>query len=500
MRAPREFGLPTTDEPRTDPTVPRAVYWSRWIVARVIDVLVRIVLVSLPPRRHAPSAHWLRSGSVPGCNSHVAIMRGESCVRRVVGVLVAVGLAASAVTSAGGASAATSTSPYVVVIREGADPGAIARSVGSTPTFVYRTAINGFAANLTSAQKNQLAKSSPVLSVTADDVIGLNEPALPTPVPPQPAQVVPPGIRRIGALASPTAAIDGVDTRVNLDVAVMDTGIDIDHPDLNVVGGVDCGAGKGYDDGNGHGTHVAGTLGAIDNDIGVVGVAPGVRLWAVRVFNKSALSSTSKIICGIDWITAHSDVIHLVNYSGGGRGFDDGSCGTTVNGAGNSGPLHAAFCDSVEHGVTYVVSAMNSSTDAANYAPASFDEVITVSAYADWDGLPGGLGAQQPCWVKSNFAFPDDVFAFFSNYGADVDLTAPGVCVLSTWPGGGYAYDIGTSMAAPHATGAAALYLANHPGVTSAQVRQALIDNSDPAGVAGDPDATREPVLSAAGL
>ena len=376
----------------------------------------------------------------------------------------------------------------------------MAASVGATPTFVYRTAVNGFAANLTSMQKNELAKSVAVVSIVRDETIPLDDPTAHAAAPSQPTQVVQPGVKRIGALSSPTASIDGVDNRVDLDVAVMDTGVDVDHPDLNVVGGVDCGAGNGYDDGNGHGTHVAGIIGALDNNIGVVGVAPGVRIWSVRVFNKSAFASTSRIICGVDWVTAHSDVIHLVNYSGGGKGFDDGACGATGNGGSQSGPLHAAFCDSVAHGVTWVVSAMNSASDASTAVPAAFDEVITVSAFADWDGLSGGLGVQQPCGWKTAYSFPDDTFAFFSNYGPDVDLTAPGVCVLSTWKGGGYETDTGTSMAAPHVTGTAALYLATHIGASPAQVRLALLDRADAAGIAADPDVPPNPVINAAGL
>ena len=123
--------------------------------------------------------------------------------------------------------------------------------------------------------------------------------------------------------------------------------------------------------------------------------------------------------------------------------------------------------------------------------PAAYDEVITVSALADFNGLPGG-GAAATCRTDV-----DDTFADFSNYGADVDIIAPGVCINSTWKGGGYNTISGTSMASPHVAGGAALYKANNPGATPAQVRTALRSagttdwsNSD------DPDGIKEPLLN----
>jgi subtilisin family serine protease len=141
--------------------------------------------------------------------------------------------------------------------------------------------------------------------------------------------------------------------------------------------------------------------------------------------------------------------------------------------------------------VTYVVAAGNSAADANNFRPATYEEVITVSALADFDGKSGGLGAPT-CRTDV-----DDTFANFSNYGSDVDIIAPGVCILSTWNDGGYNTISGTSMASPHVAGAAALYKANNPGATPLQVKQALINagttdwnNSD------DPDGIKEPLLN----
>ena len=158
----------------------------------------------------------------------------------------------------------------------------------------------------------------------------------------------------------------------------------------------------------------------------------------------------------------------------------EGSC--------TDGGMHEAICNSVDAGVTYTVSAGNAAADAALFAPAAYDEVITVSAITDFDGEPGG-SAPPSCAYGI-----DDTFAGFSNFGDDVDLAAPGVCVLSTWRNGDYRSISGTSMAAPHVAGAAALYLSTHPGTSPADVHAALAA----AGTfdwTGDPDGTQEPLL-----
>jgi subtilisin family serine protease len=274
---------------------------------------------------------------------------------------------------------------------------------------------------------------------------------------------------------------------VDVDIAVIDTGIDVHHPDLNVVGGVNCSTGTSYDDANGHGTHVAGIAAAQDNGIGVVGVAPGARLWAVRVLDASGSGGWSSVICGIDWVTAHASEIEVANMSLAGPGTQ-GSC--------DDGALREAICKSVESGVTYVVAAGNSSVDVAGQVPASFPEVITVSALADYDGLSGGVG-KVTCEAEGN----DDTLAGFSNYGAGVDLIAPGVCITSTWKGGGYNTVSGTSMASPHVTGAAALYLSDHPGASPATVAAALKAAGNLLwNAAGDRDKRKETLLNVDGL
>jgi subtilisin family serine protease len=279
-------------------------------------------------------------------------------------------------------------------------------------------------------------------------------------------------------------------------VAVIDTGIDLTHPDLaaNIVANTSCVRGKknGNDD-NGHGTHVAGTIAAIQNSSGVVGIAPEAKLVAVKVLNAQGSGTWSSIICGIDWVTANASKynIKVANMSLGGGGSSDNNCGNT-----NGDALHKAICKSRDAGITYVVAAGNDGNNASNFVPAAYDDaVITVSALADSDGKSGGLGA-----ATGNGA--DDTFAGFSNYGSIVDIGAPGVNIYSTWKGGSYNTISGTSMATPHVTGAAALYVKSHPGSSWTQIRDGLkaagealnAGHTDPSGL------HPEPVLLAGGL
>jgi subtilisin family serine protease len=280
----------------------------------------------------------------------------------------------------------------------------------------------------------------------------------------------------------------------------VDSGVDATHPDLNVAGGADCSGNNNgaLRDKHGHGTFVAGTIGAIDNTIGKVGVAPGARIWSVQVFNNNGSITDAALLCAVDWITAHASTIEVANMSLGGRDPATDNCGIAPRKK-DGDPLHAAICASVVAGVTYVVSAGNDSVDTHTITPASYPEVITVSAIADSDGQPGGLGPTEPappCGPNSLPSMSDDTFATFSNFGADVDLAAPGVCVTSTWPGGLYAFSSGTSFSAPLVAGAAALYISTHPGAAPAQVRSALIAAAEPGPITGDPDSYREGIVN----
>jgi subtilisin family serine protease len=315
--------------------------------------------------------------------------------------------------------------------------------------FVYSAAVKGYSATLSAAAVGALRADPQVAAVVPDREVHLD------------AQTLPTGINRVDGERSSTVSGNGSGT-VNVDIAILDTGIDTSHPDLNVVGGVACN-GSGYQDGHGHGTHVAGIAAARDNGIGVVGVAPGARLWAVRVLDVSGSGSWSNVICGVDWVTRNAARIEVANMSLGGSGSEPSGAGCATGDA-----LHDAVCRSVAAGVTYTVAAGNASSNARGFVPAAYDEVITVSSLADFNGRSGG-GAAATCRSDT-----DDTLANSSNYGSDVDLIAPGVCIYSTYLGGGYRTLSGTSMASPHVAGAAALYRATHPGVSPSQVKSAL--------------------------
>ncbi|MFB3789225.1 MAG: S8 family serine peptidase [bacterium] len=285
-------------------------------------------------------------------------------------------------------------------------------------------------------------------------------------------QVIPAGIQRIGAQTTAYPSASPID----IDVAIIDTGIDLDHPDLYVIlnQGI-CTIGKGpapkyaskYDDDNGHGTHVAGIVGALDNDYGVVGVAPGARLWPVKVLDANGSGSLSSVIAGVDWVTRHASDIEVANMS--------------LSSVGYSQILHTAIQACVGAGVVVVVAAGNHGRDVYGWdglymteddiIPAAFPEVMTVSAMADTNGDPGDNG---PNIKMCDSLYKDNSMACFSNFsesvynydsnpvsspGHAIDLIMPGVDIYSTYRDNNYATLSGTSMAAPHAAGLVARYL-----------------------------------------
>jgi subtilisin family serine protease len=365
-----------------------------------------------------------------------------------------------------GRSATDPTNRWIVVLKNGSDAVASAerqaKRIGFRADRTYRHALRGYSATMDRTQVDALSQDPSVALIVADETIHAE------------AQTMPTGISRVNATKSASARIDGLDWRVDADVAIVDTGISRE-PDLNVAGGYSCSTSSptAWGDVYGHGTHVAGTVGAIDNGSGVVGVAPGARLWAVKILDNNGQGLLSWYVCGLDWIAAQRDpndpsrpLFEAVNMSVAKSGRDDANCGAT-----NKDILHAAICRLVASGVTVVAAAGNDSSTASLLVPASYNEVITVSALADSDGKPGGLGGNR-CYSWGTYD-KDDTFADFSNRGSDVDLIAPGKCIWSTVPGG-YKYSSGTSMAAPHVTGAVALLKATRPDLTPAEVREAL--------------------------
>lgn len=340
----------------------------------------------------------------------------------------------------------------------------------------FAQALDGFSASLTNAQVAALKADAAVDYVVPNRIMQMLQSST-TPS----SEVVATGVRRMLAVDLP-----GKGTGIN--VAVLDTGIDSNHPDLEgkVVGGYDCMEGVSYKDGHGHGTHVAGIISALDNDIGVVGVAPQSRLYAVKVLNQYGYGSYDTVICGLDYVATNGirngGPISVANMSLGGFGASDDNCGNT-----NDDPLHQAICRVRNAGVTVVVAAGNWAWDASYFVPAAYDDaVISVSALADSDGLPGGSG-------PTTGYGSDDTFATFSNFGGGVDLAAPGVSILSTYLNGEYVAFSGTSMAAPHVAGAAALYLEQNPGSSWTQIRDALVARGEPAGTGNHKAAASHP-------
>ncbi|WP_336711438.1 S8 family serine peptidase [Arthrobacter sp. USHLN218] len=359
------------------------------------------------------------------------------------------------------ASAAQPVDEYIVVLKDNVDAEAVAhvhdKQYAMTETGTYSHAVPAYSAEMTAAEASDVAVDPSVAYVAPNRIFALAE------------QSVPRSVTRTGADESSAKAGDGSGS-VDVNIAIIDTGIDGSHPDLNVQAGVDCSSGSATDespviDVYGHGTAVAGVAAAKDNDTGVVGMAPGAPLWSVRVMDSAGAISEAALLCAFDWVTATrtdddpDNDIAVANVSIGGGGTDDGDCGSSGD------PMHAAICRSVEAGVTYAVAAGNSGTDFATTVPAAYDEVLTATAIGDFDGKPGGAGSSTCDGEDLTRYAQDDGPATFSNFatssGDDGHTVAgPGVCVQSTAPGG-YGNNHGTSFASPAVAGTVALCLSS---------------------------------------
>lgn len=251
--------------------------------------------------------------------------------------------------------------------------------------------------------------------------------ALGKPVSAQPPQSLPWGVDRIDAeLAWGTATGDVVK------LAVIDTGIQLNHPDLqtNIKGGANFTTAKNYDDDNGHGTHVAGIVGALSNAIGVVGVAPAADLYAVKVLDRNGSGYLSWVIAGLNW--AAQNGMQVANMSLGTSSY--------------SATFEQAVKNAYAAGLVIVAAAGNANGGAVGY-PAKFAEVIAVSATTSSDTL-----------------------ASFSSVGPEVDFSAPGASIYSTYKGSTYKTLSGTSMASPHVAGTVALVLSVPVGAWDANL------------------------------
>ncbi|MEW6399952.1 MAG: S8 family peptidase [Bacillota bacterium] len=353
--------------------------------------------------------------------------------------------AASAGGTAGGLAGEAGGHRYIVVFRPGlpaAEQVALARQHGGQVIHQLGL-VNALAVEFPTAVPRALAGHPGVARVEVD----ARAFALARKPPAQPAQQVPWGVDRIDAdLAWASSRGAGIK------VGIVDTGIDKDHPDLlaSVKGGylaIQTGAYKNkgpdaWDDDNGHGTHVAGIVAAVDNTIGVVGVAPEAWLYGVKVLDRTGSGYYSDIIEGIQWCIDNG--MQVINMS--------------LGGSTDSPALHDAIITAYNREITVVCAAGNEGPgeDTVCY-PARYPEVIAVAATAADDSVPD-----------------------FSSRGPEVDIAAPGVSILSTWKGGGYATASGTSMASPHVAGTAALYLAARGPASPDQVRQHLMATAEP--------------------
>jgi len=262
---------------------------------------------------------------------------------------------------------------------------------------------------------------------------------------PQPPQVIPWGVDRVNANEAWSVS-DGSNS--SIEVAVLDTGIDYDHPDLtdNVVWGVSTLNGriserpKDYNDRNGHGTHVAGTIAALNNEIGVVGVAPAVELYAVKVLGNNGIGWISDIVLGIEQALLGPDGVLDSDGDGVVAGDPDDDAAEVISmsfgSSSDVSSLHDALIEAYSYGVVLVAASGNEGASSPSY-PAAYPEVIAVGATDQNDSV-----------------------ASFSNRG--VEVAAPGVDILSTYPDDTYETLSGTSMATPHVSGVIALIQSAH--------------------------------------
>ena len=265
-------------------------------------------------------------------------------------------------------SQAAATQRYVVTLRPEVAVRSVTGELKLKTTHTYQHALRGFAAELDAGQVAELKNRGDVLAVELDGMAELC------------TQTIGAGIIRMGLTNYPFARINGMDERIDVDVAVIDTGIQANHPDLNVFRAVDVtGTSTNGNDLNGHGTHVAGIVGALDNDFGVVGVAPGARLWSVRISRGAAsVFDWSDTLAGFDYVAQHTDEIEVVNCS-------------FVNGELNAPAvaIRQAVSNLVKQGVVVVAATGNSISDIIgrdrkwgsgdDFYPAALREVMAVS-------------------------------------------------------------------------------------------------------------------------
>ena len=351
-----------------------------------------------------------------------------------------------------GADAATAVSgSYIVMLDEKADKAKLAQEYGGKLKRNYKSAINGFSASgLSKNEAERLAADPAVDKVVQNKKFTINA-----------TQENPPswGLDRIDqdgtagdkAYTYPDAAGEGVTAYV------IDTGVRVTHTDFEgrATSGFDAvDNDDNADDGNGHGTHVAGTIAGAAH-----GVAKKAKIVAVRVLDDSGSGTTEQVVAGIDWVTANHQGPSVANMSLGGSADP---------------ALDAAVQKAIASGVTFGVAAGNESSDAGEGSPSRVPEAITVAS-----------------------STVDDEQSSFSNFGSVVDIYAPGSDITSTWNDSddGTNTISGTSMATPHVVGAAAVYLAGHQDATPEQVATALTEGATPDAISNATEGTANKLL-----
>jgi subtilisin family serine protease len=325
---------------------------------------------------------------------------------------------------------------YIVVLEEGANPRSVAAVAGISPRFVYTAALNGFSAELNAGQLNALRHNPNVAFIEQDQEVSLAATQTGATW----------GLDRTDQRNLPlSSSFTYVNTGLGVNAYIVDTGIRFDHVDF---GGR---ASKGFDavtaggtaaDCQGHGTHVAGTVGGL-----TWGIAKAVTLKAVRVLDCNGSGTNSGVAAGMDWVTANHVKPAVANMSLGG---------------GASTAIDAATNGMINAGVTVVVAAGNGdflgrAQNACNYSPARVANAVTVGATTSTDAK-----------------------ASYSNYGTCLDIFAPGSSITSASHSSATGSKVlsGTSMAAPHVAGVAALHLQTSPAATPQQVRDAIVNNA----------------------
>ncbi len=497
------------------------------------------------------------------------------------------------------AAPAASATEYVVFLDDAASTTTVARSVGASVELEFSQVANGFTADLTDSQARRLDADPRVIDIHADAPFALGEfgtedyesgalgieafkrgdfddAAFKRGTLSEDAfkrgafkrgtfdanafkrgafkrgafkrGAFKRGAFKRGAIGSPFVSqwtptgVDRIGARdwannVNADIAVLDSGVDR-HPDLNVAYATSCVPGEGPGDDSGHGTMVAGLAAAKDNRYGIVGAAPGARIWSVKVSDSSGTIMESAALCGLEFVLNNSKSLEVANLSWSGQADTTGaSCDTLVApspqrttawrrlssnrrgrwpwrrydasvtpanpqpAAGNPGDevdpasidvLHGVLCGIEDEGVTVVAAAGNDASDASSVLPAAWPEVIAVSSFSDTDGTAGGNG---PDGCITGDA--DDTFSSFSNFGSVIDVAAPGECLLSTDVDGNYSFGSGTSFATPLATGVAAVLAARDRNATPATIRAKILAAAEAGPITGDPDEFGEGVLRA---